>query len=306
MSCSKIDYSFDDVREWFEGDKHVSELPGALPEHTMARDLQAGATAGGAHASPLQQLASVLRERGQRLDQESDEANEGDEARDPEHPRELASPPSCAYTYALLQAQAGGSTTEWAEWISGNWRWFDRQLEPALATRKAEELRVEGRGEGGSGAVLAASRILRLPSPPLHLHSRFRPEAPWRSGCPSLPVVDGKQYYDLVAYLFKAARRSIYISGWYFSHHVYLRRDPLRDRLDQLLASKAAEGVQVHVLLWSEVEVARNMSYGKSSYNKQVLEAMHPNIHVVVHPEIAHLMQGVSAGVLDDMAWSHH
>jgi len=228
---------------------------------------------------------------------------------------ELASPEHCHYACSLLDAQSNLRPGEWMAWYASNWGRQGRCMPSATANLFLMAHGILQPHPNGSSHPLRSGFLPKIPFPveasrkselPLHMHSAFSAEAPVRPCTPCMPVVDGKCYFDLVAWLFKAAKRDIYISGWYFSHHVYLRRDPLRDRLDQVLLAKAIEGVRVRVLLWDEVEMARNMNYGKSFYNKQMLEAMHPNIQVITHPEIAHLIQGVSVGALDDAAWSHH
>eukprot|EP01138_Halocafeteria_seosinensis_P006300 gb/GECG01006441.1/.p1 GENE.gb/GECG01006441.1/~~gb/GECG01006441.1/.p1 ORF type:complete len:1781 (+),score=167.34 gb/GECG01006441.1/:1-5343(+) len=134
------------------------------------------------------------------------------------------------------------------------------------------------------------------------LHNPYLPAQPWSPHVPVCPLVDGEAYFDFVVDLFRKAQYDIFISGWFFSDFFYLRRNPLRDRLDSLLISKAAEGVHVYILLWSEVGFLRDAIYPGSVFNKR-MRKYHRNIHLITHPELQHFVGNTPT---DSIKWSHH
>lgn len=62
------------------------------------------------------------------------------------------------------------------------------------------------------------------------VHNPFLPCQPWCPFSPTFPMVDGEAYFDFVADLFRKARYDIFISGWFLSDFIWLRRNPLRER----------------------------------------------------------------------------
>ncbi|PIO72123.1 phospholipase D domain protein [Teladorsagia circumcincta] len=53
-------------------------------------------------------------------------------------------------------------------------------------------------------------------------------------------------------------------------------------RLDQILKRKASQGVHVFILMYKEMEMALGLN---SMYSKRTLQALHPNIKVMRHPD---------------------
>lgn len=75
------------------------------------------------------------------------------------------------------------------------------------------------------------------------------------------------------------------MQDWWLTPELYLRRPPARFpeyRLDRLLKRKAEEGVKVHVIVYKEVTQTMSMS---SKHTKSALEALHPNIVCLRHPD---------------------
>uniref|UniRef100_A0A5S6QA67 Phospholipase n=1 Tax=Trichuris muris TaxID=70415 RepID=A0A5S6QA67_TRIMR len=110
--------------------------------------------------------------------------------------------------------------------------------------------------------------------------------------------VDGKDFMENVANMIELAEEEIFITDWWLSPEIYLKRPAIegrRWRLDELLKRKAEQGVHIYVLLYKEVQIALGI---KSLYSKRRLKELHPNIHVLRHPD--HLP---GSGVF---LWAHH
>lgn len=93
------------------------------------------------------------------------------------------------------------------------------------------------------------------------------------------------------------AKSEIFIAGWWVCPTIFLLRPPDQypeSRLDVLLKKKAEEGVHIYVQLYKEVKVALTLN---SLFTKQKLRALHPNVHVIRHPDFIVKQLGM---------WSHH
>jgi phosphatidylserine/phosphatidylglycerophosphate/cardiolipin synthase-like enzyme len=110
--------------------------------------------------------------------------------------------------------------------------------------------------------------------------------APLRDSCQATMHVGGRELYSAMAHAIWTAQSQIFIAGWIFNANLLLVRPPDASapvRLDELLAHKAAQGVQVHILLYREVSDAHQPNKSKSQ--KEFFEALHPtNVHVMRHP----------------------
>ena len=88
--------------------------------------------------------------------------------------------------------------------------------------------------------------------------------APVREGISGRWFIDGEDTYRLMAQAMEGAVEEIFITDWFFSPQVYMRRFDekgnvllkLEDRLDHLLKRKADQGVLIYVLPWSETKIA--------------------------------------------------
>ncbi|XP_043933010.1 phospholipase D2 [Protopterus annectens] len=128
------------------------------------------------------------------------------------------------------------------------------------------------------------------------IHQRFESFAPIRHNTLAKWFVNGKDYFSAVADALEQANEEIFITDWWLSPEVFLKR-PAKDtewQLDLVLKRKAMQGVKVYVLLYKEVELALNIN---SDYSKRMLMLHHPNIKVMRHPD------HVSSIVL---LWAHH
>ncbi|XP_029029623.3 phospholipase D1 [Betta splendens] len=125
---------------------------------------------------------------------------------------------------------------------------------------------------------------------------RFGGFAPPRSNTLTKWYVNGSGYFEDLANALEQAAEEIFITDWWLSPEVHLKR-PATDnywRLDEILKRKAEQGVKVCVLLYKEVELALGIN---SDHSKRTLMNMHPNIKVMRHPD------HVSSAVF---FWAHH
>lgn len=111
--------------------------------------------------------------------------------------------------------------------------------------------------------------------------------------------IDGHDYMYALSEMLESAREAIFILDWWLTPELYLRRPPAANpewRLDRILKRKAEQGVKVYCIVYKEVTQTMSMS---SKHTKASLEALHPNISCMRHPD--HI------GSKDDvMFWSHH
>ncbi|RXN05701.1 phospholipase D1 [Labeo rohita] len=109
--------------------------------------------------------------------------------------------------------------------------------------------------------------------------------------------VNGKTYMEDVANALEEAKEEIFITDWWLSPEIFLKRPVVegnRWRLDCILKRKAQQGVRIFVMLYKEVELALGIN---SEYSKRTLMHLHPNIKVMRHPD------HVSSSVY---LWAHH
>nr|XP_020032464.1 phospholipase D1 [Castor canadensis] len=109
--------------------------------------------------------------------------------------------------------------------------------------------------------------------------------------------VNAKGYFEDVANAIEEAEEEIFITDWWLSPEIFLKRPVVegnRWRLDCILKRKAQQGVRIFVMLYKEVELALGIN---SEYSKKTLMRLHPNIKVMRHPD------HVSSSVY---LWAHH
>ncbi|KAG1734909.1 uncharacterized protein EDB91DRAFT_1056622 [Suillus paluster] len=113
--------------------------------------------------------------------------------------------------------------------------------------------------------------------------------------------IDGHDYMYALSEILDGAKECIFILDWWLTPELYLRRPPADHpewRLDRLLQRKAREGVRIYCIVYKEV--AQTMSLN-SKHTKAALEALHPNIACMRHPD--HIGTKVTDAV---EFWSHH
>ncbi|XP_035530039.1 phospholipase D1a [Morone saxatilis] len=126
---------------------------------------------------------------------------------------------------------------------------------------------------------------------------RFGSFAQEQEDIPSKWYVNGKTYMEDVADALEEAKEEIFITDWWLSPEIFLKRPVVegnRWRLDCTLKRKAQQGVRIFVMLYKEVELALGINSG---YSKRTLMHLHPNIKVMRHPD------HVSSSVY---LWAHH
>ncbi|KAJ3657730.1 hypothetical protein Zmor_009514 [Zophobas morio] len=163
---------------------------------------------------------------------------------------------------------------------------LSRQIAFKCWTRRKSREWVEALKEIASGPAQCFS----LPNP----HRSF---APVRTTIPCSWFVDGATYMSAVADAIENAREEVFITDWWLSPEIYMKRPAICGdhwRLDSLLKRKAQSGVKIFVLLYKEVEVALGLN---SYYSKQKLADLSENIKVLRHPD--HARVGV-------FLWAHH
>lgn len=126
---------------------------------------------------------------------------------------------------------------------------------------------------------------------------RFGSFARQEENIPAKWYVNGKSYMEDVADAMEEAKEEIFITDWWLSPEIFLKRPVVegnRWRLDCILKRKAQQGVKIFVMLYKEVELALGIN---SEYSKRTLVRLHPNIKVIRHPD------HVSSAVY---LWAHH
>ncbi|KAI8327820.1 hypothetical protein BC941DRAFT_364317, partial [Chlamydoabsidia padenii] len=108
--------------------------------------------------------------------------------------------------------------------------------------------------------------------------NRYNSFAPIRNNSNINWHVDGHDYFEASIEAILSAKSYMYLSAWWISPEVYLRRpvhegDNENYRFDKLLKKKAEEGVDIYVVLYKAL-----VSLG-STYVKHHLENLHPRIH---------------------------
>ncbi|KRX08542.1 hypothetical protein PPERSA_13023 [Pseudocohnilembus persalinus] len=136
-------------------------------------------------------------------------------------------------------------------------------------------------------------------SPYTKIH-RFTSFAPIRENAICKWYVDGNDYYQDVYDRLIGAKQQVYITDWWLSPELYLKR-PVgpklnqESRIDRVLELLAQRGVKIFILVYRESKIALTLD---SEYTKQALQynlKNHDNIIVLRHPN----------SVLPFL-WSHH
>lgn len=132
-------------------------------------------------------------------------------------------------------------------------------------------------------------------------HQRFKSFAPIREDSNVKWFVDGSDYMESIADSIESAEQEIFITGFFLSPEIYLKRPVVvgdKWRLDKLLQRKAEEGVKIYVLIYKEIEITLPIN---SAYSKRILSLSHKNIKVLRHPD--HINE---PNRLLTIMWAHH
>ena len=107
--------------------------------------------------------------------------------------------------------------------------------------------------------------------------------------------IDGEGYFNDVYEAIIKATKEVFLTGWWISPELYLKRpvspDNTEFRLDKVLQKIASRGVKINIILYREVKLALN---NDSAYTKSALQSLSPNIKVIRHPKEFLFL------------WSHH
>ncbi|XP_070609740.1 phospholipase D1 isoform X2 [Erythrolamprus reginae] len=128
-------------------------------------------------------------------------------------------------------------------------------------------------------------------------HHRFGSYAAIQENTLTKWYVNAKGYFEDVANAMEAAKEEIFITDWWLSPEIFMKRPVMegnRWRLDCILRRKAQQGVRIFVMLYKELELTLGIN---SEYTKRTLMRLHPNIKVMRHPD------HVSSTVY---LWAHH
>ncbi|CAD8069623.1 unnamed protein product [Paramecium sonneborni] len=136
--------------------------------------------------------------------------------------------------------------------------------------------------------IFALFKSIKLsPYTKLHRYGSFSPirtsQCKW--------YIDGDQYFNDVCDAILKAKDTVYITDWWLSPEMYLKRpidvreyaqlnENVYTRLDNVLKIVADKGVQVLVLLYN----APFLLYNDPKHSKLQLESMSSNIKVLKHP----------------------
>ncbi|KAJ8922579.1 hypothetical protein NQ315_007609 [Exocentrus adspersus] len=163
---------------------------------------------------------------------------------------------------------------------------LSRQLTIKCWTRRKSKEWIEALKE----IAASCAREFTLPNP----NHSF---APVRNNVTASWFVDGASYMSAVADAVEHAKEEVFITDWWLSPEIYLKRPAIVAdywQLNKLLERKAKQGVKIYILLYKEVEMALGLN---SYYSKQKLISASDNIKVLRHPDHAR------AGVF---LWAHH
>ncbi|CAG9328777.1 unnamed protein product [Blepharisma stoltei] len=110
--------------------------------------------------------------------------------------------------------------------------------------------------------------------------------------------IDARFYFNEVYETLKRAQREVFISDWWLSPELYLKRPSKKfdySQVCEILGALADRGVTVYVHVYKEVSLALTIN---SLHTKNTLQRRNPNIRVVRHPH--------RSAVGGEFLWTHH
>jgi len=136
---------------------------------------------------------------------------------------------------------------------------------------------------------------------------RFGSFAPARINNICKSFIDSEEYFSAVHDALKQAKKTVFITDWWLSPRLYLKRpiavDPSKrdesSRLDLVLKEIADKGVKIYILMYKEITLALSLN---SAYSKKELTKASSNIHVIRHPR--EVVFSTAREFLN--LWSHH
>jgi phospholipase D1/2 len=126
---------------------------------------------------------------------------------------------------------------------------------------------------------------------------------PVRDSVHAVPLVDGEAYFEKVFEALQDANSEIFISGWWLTPDLLLKRGNRSERVQeeastlvQILAKAGERGVSVFIVLYQEFSLAP--FYNDAAHAARLLSTSHVNVQVLTHP--------VRTGANATFYWSHH
>ena len=110
--------------------------------------------------------------------------------------------------------------------------------------------------------------------------------------------IGGRDYFSYLTSVLARAKHQIFITDWFISPFVMLRRDfsknsPETFQLNNVLLKKAEQGVKIYIQIYAAIDsVVPNAATDATKYFNE----LHENIQCVKH----------ATGVEDLLSWSHH
>lgn len=126
-------------------------------------------------------------------------------------------------------------------------------------------------------------------------NNRYDAFFPVRNNINAIWFVNGKPWFERLADTLEEARNEIFLTNWWTSPEVYLRRSVppnLMDRFDKILQKKAEEGVRIYMILWNETKFAQEGLMNRYAANS--FSSFHENFKVMMHP------------AKEPIIWAHH
>lgn len=131
---------------------------------------------------------------------------------------------------------------------------------------------------------------------PYHMIQKYGSFAPIRRKVICKSLLDGEEYYEEVYNKLLNAEKEVFITGWWVSPELYLKRpadNQNEGRLDRILKKIVKEkGIHIKIILYQESKIALSID---SAYTKNKLEKIDSNIIVLRHPNY-----------ILPFSWSHH
>jgi phospholipase D1/2 len=148
---------------------------------------------------------------------------------------------------------------------------------------------------------LSILNMLYTTSQPFIKNHPFQSYAPLRTETLVKWFIDGSDYMESVADALDSAQSEIFLTGFFLSPEIYLKRPAIMGdkwRLDKILKRKAEQGVKIYILIYKEIEITLPFN---SAYAKRVFALSHKNIKVLRHPD--HINE---PNKFFTIMWAHH
>ena len=125
---------------------------------------------------------------------------------------------------------------------------------------------------------------------------RYSSFAPIRENSVCEWFIDGQSYFETLFEYLKQAKNEVFITDWWLSPELYLirpvsKKQSNQSRITNILKNLAENNVKIYIIVYREQPIALE---NDSAHTKRTLQALHPNIIVLRHPNHQFFL------------WSHH